>query len=212
MKLEVSTIEESLKQKVKQNMYALASRDSVRDELGRLENREKELKEEIDTLEKVAILFQQLSDLKRTELQKKVETLVGFGLKVIFQEDIKFLIESEVKGNNISFEFKLETNGQKTGIFDCRGGGIISVVSYLLRVIMLLMVKPQLRKVLFLDEPFSMLSEEYRNNMKTLLQTLSQKTGIQHVIVTHLPEIAECGDIQYMVELVNGHSKVSRTV
>jgi ABC-type uncharacterized transport system YnjBCD ATPase subunit len=206
-------IEKSLKQKIDSNLYSVALRDSLKEEITSLKSKGGKLSEDIEVLEKVSILFQQLSSLKKKELQKKVETLIGYGLKVIFQEDIKFIIESEIKGNNISFEFKLESNGQQTGIFDCRGGGIISVISYLLRVLMLIMIKPSLRKLLVLDEPFSMLSESYRENMKSLLSVLSEKTGIQHIIVTHLPEIAVCGDVQYEVSLgSNGYSKINRVL
>ena len=83
------------------------------------------------------------------------------------------------------------------------------MVAYLLRVLMLLMIKPPLNKILLLDEPFSMLSQEYQENMKGLLLKLSETTGIQHIVVTHLPTIAECGDTQYEVSLdAKGYSQV----
>lgn len=68
------------------------------------------------------------------------------------------------------------------------GGGAADVAAFALRLVCLMLSRPEVRKLLILDEPWKHLSTEYRSAMCDLVEDLSTKMGVQFLIVTHSEE------------------------
>jgi DNA repair exonuclease SbcCD ATPase subunit len=140
-------------------------------------------------LRKCIVVIQRLADLKKEETTKKVERLVSFGLQTVFANNTyQFHIQSEVTRDNVNYTFTVERDGVETDIIESSGGGVVNVVSFLLRLIIVLFSRGQ-RRVLILDEPFSNLSENYHENLGKLLGILSKRTGVQIIMVSHQPKV-----------------------
>jgi len=73
-------------------------------------------------------------------------------------------------------------------------GGVIDVASFALRVSCLMLSKPKLRRLLVMDEPFKNVSEEYRDNVRVMLEELSKDFKIQFILVTH-EQGFKCGKV-----------------
>ena len=76
------------------------------------------------------------------------------------------------------------------------GGGIVDVTSFALRVCKVLLQRPPVERVLFLDEPFTRPSKikGYRERVRDMMETVCEDLDFQIVFVTHDEELA-CGDI-----------------
>lgn len=74
------------------------------------------------------------------------------------------------------------------------GGGVIDVAAFALRLACLMLARPRKRRLLILDEPFKMLSKEYHEAVKGLLETLAEEMGIQFLLTTHSEGLA-CGKV-----------------
>jgi DNA repair exonuclease SbcCD ATPase subunit len=65
-----------------------------------------------------------------------------------------------------------------------------------------------LRKVIILDEPFKQISEEYRDRAIEFVKKVSEQTGIQIILVTHIAELARNADKVFKVSNESGNSIV----
>ena len=95
-------------------------------------------------------------------------------------------------------------------IADAHGGGLVNIVSVIYQILVLSLVKPRQRRVLFLDEPFRNVSEEYLEATAEFVRQLNEKLGIQIVLITHRKQLADIADKAYEFSLENGITKVSQ--
>lgn len=172
------------------------------------------LKQNISDLEQAAATLTSLSEQRQDQIQRTIESLVSYGLRTIFEEDLSFHLQQSVKRGNSEVEFIVRTtlaDGTQidTGLLDARGGGLVSVVGFLLRLVTLLLSK-QPSPILFLDETFSHVSAEYLDRVAEFLRELTDRTKVQIIMVTHQPELAACADVVYRFVLDDGKTVVSR--
>jgi DNA repair ATPase RecN len=126
----------------------------------------------------------------------KIESIVSGGLQLIWPE-LSFVIEKKegVRGNSYRL---LGRKGNITGpLMDTFGGGIVNVVAFLLRVIMLKRFK--LYKFLAVDESFNNVSAEYLPAVSEMLQTLCSKHSWTILAITHQPILATAANNVYVV-------------
>jgi hypothetical protein len=156
-------------------------------------------------------LLQGMADKERLALQHKIESLVTFGLQAVFGSEYEFKLVQTVSRGLVNYDFELVCNGQTTVLKDAHGGGVLCVVGYLLRLIVVLLSGQ--RRLLVLDETFGMLSREYLPAIVELIREVTDKLGFQHIVVSHSPEFEENADLVYRVKLdAEGHSQVTRVL
>lgn len=167
-------------------------------------------KKTLEVLDQSVALIGQYADARELEIQKKIETLVTNGLKTVFNEDMRFVVQQKVVGKRTDIKFKIESYYDgvfvETDILSARGGGVASVTGFLLRVIMVLLTGS--RRILFLDETFAQVSDDYLPNVAQLLDDLSQEYGFQFILVTHRnPEIIDVSDRVYRASMKSGKTQ-----
>jgi len=151
-------------------------------------NRLKKNEEEIGIYKDVNLLFEKASVIARKKIKDEVELLVTHGLRSVFEDpDIEFKVEFISRRNQIEADFYLEwvDAGRriKGNITDTYGGGIVDIISIILRLVVL-----ELANVpgpLFLDEPAKMLSAQYVSNFGKFLIELSKTFKRQIILITH---------------------------
>lgn len=133
-----------------------------------------------EVFDKTAMLLNALGEERQMEAQSMIEGLVTRGLQSIFEPDVSFVISTSVKGKSTTTEFlirsEVDGNFFETSVLDARGGGLVAIVSFLLRVTVLLLTGPK-EKFLLLDETFAHVSEEYLPAVGEFLQQLVEETG-----------------------------------
>ena len=78
-----------------------------------------------------------------------------------------------------------------------RGGGVANIVSFLLRIIILLLIDPKAERFIGLDEPFNNLSPNYHDNLISTIKEISNKLNFQMLIITQQKSLESLGDIVY---------------
>lgn len=165
------------------------------------------LKESIDTLEKVTGILNSIGEDRQLQAQNKIEELVTMGLHTIFDNTLSFHIIQTIKGKSASVEFIIRTTLPDsvidTSVLDARGGGLAAIVGFLLRVVVLLL-RQEGARILFLDETFAHVSEEYLPGLAQFLQEIIKKTGTQIVMVTHQDTFVDYADVTYRFSTSKG--------
>lgn len=128
-----------------------------------------------------------------------IKDLVSRGLRTIFETTFQFEIRTITKRGNLSYEMYLIEDGQERSIIDSYGGGVVSVISILLRIITILVQQPPMARVLFLDESLAQLSRQYVPNAAKFLKELGKELDFKIVMISHDPSFIEYADNVYQI-------------
>ena len=163
-------------------------------------------------MERVVGVLQKYSKAKEQVLREKLDNIVTKGLRFIFGEGYRSKLEFGINRGQATIKPKIitEIDGKEleAEIADAHGGGLVDVTSFIYRMLVLSLVKPRRRRVLFLDECFKHLSEEYLEPAGMFMKQLSEKLGIQLIIITHKKQLMDIGDVVYEFSNTNGITEV----
>jgi len=165
--------------------------DRLRAERSALVKRERQLEDEIaESVEKARILvkveelFKFLLDKYVHRYAESFSEIVTEGLQAIFyDQDIEFEIVVGQKNGKVWIDFETVQDGVRGQALQSFGGGVSSVESLLLRLLVLL--KTGLAKYLILDESLAALSEEYVDEAGQFIRRMSEELGINVLLITH---------------------------
>lgn len=169
---------------------------------------------ELSLLEKSLAALQKLTDLKKKETVKKIEDVISFGLQAIFEDSsYKFRILDSIKRKQVVYDFRVYSNSfssdEGVSILDSRGGGVVSIVSFLLRLVLLCMIDKKAERFLALDEPFAALSENYHENLVATIKQIADKLNVQLLVVSHQKSLDSFGDVVYELRQIGKETGVS---
>ncbi len=152
-------------------------------------------------LVEVRQLFELLTDTKRELVRAKIEDLVTHGVQAVFGDTYTFKIEQGLARNQVTFDYRiLQTVNDsvvETPLRGFHGGGLVALVGFLLRLVMVLFIHPPRRRIMFLDETFANLDADKRPALAKLLQNLGEQLKCQFVMITHSPEYVAEADTAY---------------
>jgi len=134
-------------------------------------------------------IAQAVAQTIQQQAHKQIAGVVSKCLELVFDSPYKFKINFEQKRGKTEASLLFERDGLEVDPLTASGGGVVDVAAFALRLSCLMLAKPPLRRILFLDEPFKFVSEDYRGNVKMMLEQLSKEMGIQLIMVTHIPEL-----------------------
>lgn len=151
-------------------------------------------------------LFQQSKDIYSQAIELlysksigEVEATINLGLQYIFYDknyNVKFEFVDRVNKTLMLYLKDLNTNNEinlKTGV----GAGIRSVVSFVLLVFYLLAKNSY--PVLFLDEAYSEISQEYVERFFEFLTSLCNQKDLSVILITHDKRFLAYSDKVYRV-------------
>jgi chromosome segregation ATPase len=177
----------------------------VSQEKARVDTRLKELKwlQEKHIRARATVLA--ISQDMRQEIKSLFDRIVTVAVQSVFDESLEFYIKiDEEKSEAI---FLLRKDGEDHPILDFVGEGLVDVISFALRICVLLISRKP--KVVVLDEPFRFLDKARHPLASEMMKKLSLELKIQFLVVSHSPELIEEGDRIFRVELKNGISQVT---
>lgn len=138
-----------------------------------------------EIISKVAVETQ-----KNFEVQ--ISSIVSMALTAVFPDPYEFLLRFETRRNQTEADILLVKNGEEVDPEDSVGGGVMDIVSFALRVAVVIL--RQKRQTIILDEPFKHLSADLQGKASEMLLMLSKELSIQFIIVSHEDGIVECAD------------------
>jgi len=145
-----------------------------------------DLKKRIDILTKASLVIKHLLDIMVKDEINKMAGLVTYGLQTIFEDqELSFKPVISKKNDRIYIELRTLNKGVECE-YGTYGGSVAVIESFLLRIIC--MLKMKLARVLLLDETFGSISAEYIQSTSKFIGELSNKLGLDVLLVTHEPE------------------------
>lgn len=139
-------------------------------------------------------IIQTVSKTIQENAHSKIASVVSRCLESVFDEPYKFQISFERKRGKTEAKISFVRDEAEVDPMTASGGGVVDVAAFALRLSCLMLSVPPVRKTLILDEPFKFVSQNYRDRIRELLESLSEDLKVQIIMVTHIPEI-ESGKI-----------------
>lgn len=143
-----------------------------------------------DLHRKAEALFTSLGEQAQETARQKIEELATRALQVIFGAEHSFVLNPGQRAGQATLELLIRSvypdGVVETPVLEARGGGMAAVIGFVLRLVVLLLT-PELRRVLVLDEPFAMVSASFEGSLAEFLVEVARKTSTQIVLVTHSP-------------------------
>jgi len=173
-----------------------------------LEKKLSQLSSQRTLLKKVDAAMEELVRRRTRSSVQQIEDLVNQGLFTIFEQAYKFKIETVTKRNNMHYEFYLYENGEQMDIMSSKGGGPISIISIILRIVVILLL--DLEPFLVLDESLAQLSPEYIDNAAKFLKDLGKRLNFTIIMVSHSHEFMEYGDAVYKIRKLGNYANFER--
>lgn len=156
----------------------------------------------------ISYMKELIDALSRTHINH-LEKLLNSAVTTIFF-DRKYRIQfevSEYRNSNCLSIYLIETQEDgleiKTDIKD-NGFGIKTIIGFILQVYFILYHK--LSPIMFIDEGFSAISNQYIPYLRSLLNSLKEEYGFIFVLVAHDPRFIDIADQTY--EVKNGEVRL----
>lgn len=118
----------------------------------------------------------------------RIESIISDGLKLVFGEDLKLVIERKEGARGDSYRILVKQGDVVGPPIDTMGGGVVNVISFLLRVIMI--QRFRLSKFIVLDESFNNVSADFLPKVSKMLRSLCDDHGYTILSITQAPLLA----------------------
>jgi DNA repair exonuclease SbcCD ATPase subunit len=173
--------------------------------------KEREIKILTDQQEKHVKARYVLTEVSRNTQQRfkdRVETLITLAIQSVFERPFKFKLNMEMARNKFSCFPVVEEEGNEYIPSEEMGGGILDIISFAFRIVLWSLKSPRSRSLFILDEPMKFVGkDELLQRAVMMIKEISERMGLQFVIVTHEPQIAEIADKAYGI-IHNGEHSV----
>jgi len=155
---------------------------------------------DITVLDKVGELYKHLLDRYVNQYAESFSSVITEGLQSIFHDqDISFDVVVGQKHGKVWVDFETVHDGTRGQALESFGGGVASIQSLLLRILVIL--KKNLARYLILDESLAALSEEYVENAAIFLKKICKDLDMNVLLVTHNKTFLDLADTAYEAEL-----------
>lgn len=157
--------------------------------------------------EKARAIIQEVARQTQQKLEYHFTKLVTTALKAVSPDFPEFAVQIEIRRNKPECDLLFKT-GENTvdKPLDSSGGGPLDVASFALRIAYWSLRKN--RSTLILDEPFRFLSPDLHEKAGDMLKMVSQKLGVQIIMVSHSETVNLEADKTFLVSKIKGISKV----
>ena len=181
--------------------------DRYNAEVLKLQNKDVELNKELDIERLVLAVLTELEEESKKATIEFIEQYVSYGLNVVFSEN-EYQFKVNVK-NNLSLDFSIIKNGIEMGIERSHGGGVVDVVSFILRLIFIIRHPANLKKFMVLDEQFNAIhGETYLENLGLLINELVDKWGLDVLLVSQ-NNIEKLSRLSYQMYSIDKEKELS---
>ena len=184
-------------------------RDHIQTELDAATARADHLSTEAKDLERALEIIQVVAKITQQELEIHVSELVTLALDAVFPRPYKMVLQFQSRRNRSEADLLLEDeDGNKVNPMDAVGGGVVDVAAFALRIALWSLKQPRPSNTIILDEPMRFLSRDLQSRASMMIKEISQKLGIQFLIISHEENLLEAADNTITVENRRGVSLI----
>ena len=188
---------------------------AVRESMAATESDRERLKLEALDIEESGIILQVVAQKTQEQVGIYLDDMVTAGTEAVFPNDTDYVFKADFVQRRGQTEVDLmlaDKDGHRIRPSDQDGGGLVDVVAFLLRVALWTLGRDT-RPVIILDEPFRNLhGREDQRRASELIGRLSERLGIQFIIITgedEGPELLAGADRVIRIVKRNGVSHIA---
>lgn len=150
-------------------------------------NKIEKYKNDLDIYQRAVELLQLVSGVTREKVVKQFEDLVTTGLQFVFGEGYYFKLEFDRRGNLSTLNFKIITpeHDEACDPLDTQSGGILDLVSLILRLVIMETNSPKINGMIILDESLSKLDKDRLPLAAEFIKQLSDRLERQVIFISH---------------------------
>ena len=152
----------------------------------------------LESLEYAQALIQKVALETQEQLRFHIEDVVQLAVDSCFPGYL-FRVSFEIKRGRTEARIFLEKNGFECSPMDGNGGGMVDTLAFSLRFAAWSLSKAA--RVILMDEPFKMLSKDLQPFLLAIVKGLSERMGVQVLMVTHSPDAVEAADRVFRVAI-----------
>ena len=145
------------------------------------------------------------------QLSYHISDITSLALEAVFPNPYELTVDFVPRRNKTECDLMFYRDGNKIDPFDASGGGAVDVAAFALRIASWSMEQPKSRNVIILDEPLKHLSTDYQEKASTMIKQISEKLGIQFIIVTHETVLATFADRIFETRIRKGVTYIKQS-
>lgn len=195
----------------------------IRQELERRRGRRDQLETEIETTEgklrnlnlnaryceEAQTIIQNVAQLTQAELEYHVGEIVTLAMAAVFEDPYELSVNFVQRRGRTETDLNFVRGGKEVDPLSASGGGAVDVASFALRVALWSLSSTRTRNTLILDEPCKWLKGGALPEKGALMiKEISDKLGIQIIMISHIPDQIEGADKRIHVQLRQGVSQI----
>lgn len=143
------------------------------------------------------------------QLQYHISDITSMALEAVFENPYKLELDFVQRRNKTECDIYFTRDGNRVNPLAASGGGAVDVASFALRIASWVLQYPKTRNTIILDEPMRFVSEDLKDKASQMIKEVSEKLGIQFIIVTHEPKLTAYADRVFEVSKRKAISKIS---
>lgn len=188
--------------------------DQLVSEMSAADTRLAQIESELSTEKRVQELLSKVSEVNWIRSKGALESLVSKALRAVFPDrNYEFRIDQSTKRDVSSLTLIVVENDVEIDIWAEGGRGVSCVIGFAIQVAYLVLLRPAMARVLFMDEPFAAVQKNYIPALSHFVRQVSKDLEICIVIITHNDEMAEHADqVLHFEKLEDGCQVMDRTV
>jgi ABC-type transporter Mla maintaining outer membrane lipid asymmetry ATPase subunit MlaF len=168
------------------------------------------LQEQQGNFEKAQVVIQVVALLTQNQLRYHISEIVTLALASVFDDPYEFDVEFVQRRGQTECDLSFVREDAHVSPLTASGGGVVDIAAFALRVALWSLKQPHTRPILILDEPFRFVSANYKPKASEMLKMISERLGLQIIMVTHSEELIECADAVFVVTQKRGISKITK--
>lgn len=133
--------------------------------------------------EEALTFIQQVAKATQSQVKVHIEDIITMALETIMDDPYKLELEFLLRRNKTECDIYFVRNGKRIKPIDESGGGAVDIASFASRIALWSLGSSD--NVLVFDEPFKFVSKQYQVKVAELLNKLSDKLGLQIIMVSH---------------------------
>jgi DNA repair exonuclease SbcCD ATPase subunit len=158
-----------------------------------------EKKSYLGKCEKARTIIQHVAEKVQKTLEYRISDMVTTALQAVLPNPEEFQLEfKKIRNKTECFPWFVK-DGKKSRPIYSSGGGALDVASFALRCAIWSIRKT--RPVFILDEPFKYVWVGYQDKCSEMVKRITEKLGIQVIMISHLPKINVAADNTVKVDL-----------
>lgn len=183
-------------------------KEQIEENLSEVKKQKDKLKRRQINIEQAQKIIQTVAKQTQQELEYHISELVSLALSAVFDDPYSLNLEFVEKRGKTEAEITFERAGEKISPIQASGGGAVDVASFALRVALWNLRRRATRNTIVLDEPMKFLSKNLLPKAGEMIKELSEKLGLQFIIVSHLKELVDSADKVFEIDIKKGISNV----